>query len=74
MEESEISKIIAIDGHEYFIRTTDHTDMIFYHIHTKDGHELCVISINDEGQWEANCAMDEDLIKKIGTEIESKEL
>ena len=66
-------KEIFIEGEKYVLQQEDHIDQVYYHV-LKDGKELCVIGINENGMWEANNETDEELVRKIGDEIEGKEL
>lgn len=33
----------------------------------------CVIGINEHGEWESNCDLDESVVSSIGTAIEQEE-
>ena len=51
MESPNVIKIpdVKIDSELYTIYSVDYVDQVFYHV-VKDGEELCVISMNDEGR------------------------
>jgi crotonobetainyl-CoA:carnitine CoA-transferase CaiB-like acyl-CoA transferase len=61
---------INVDGQEYKIISEDHKDQVFYHTY-KNGDEICMISLNGDANWEANCDIDNKLVTALGNSIES---
>jgi len=66
-------KEILIKSSIYQIRSLTEIDQIFYDI-SKEGHLQFVLSINHDGEWEANCDIDKDLAREIGERIKALEL
>jgi hypothetical protein len=44
-------------------------DNVLYNIY-KDDQCICTIGINENGEWESNCEMKEELVKQLGNLIE----
>jgi hypothetical protein len=59
---------ITLNNVDYIAKPDQHTDQVFYHIYSKQ-KELCVLSINEFGEWEPNCEFDKDFAAAIGEQI-----
>jgi hypothetical protein len=64
--------IIEIDEEKYFILPQPEKDKTFYRVYREK--LLCVLSHNSEGQWQADCEIDNALVQKIGLKIETEEI
>ena len=63
--------IIEMDEEKYFVLPQPKKDQTFYQVYREK--LLCVL-IRTEGQWQADCEMDNTLIRKIGLKIETEEI
>jgi hypothetical protein len=64
--------IIEIDNDKYFVLSQPKKDQTFYWIYREK--LLCVLSHSTEGQWQADCEIDNSLVQKIGFKIETEEI
>jgi hypothetical protein len=64
--------IIEIDEEKYFCLPQPEKDQTFYQVYREK--LLCVLSYNSEGQWQADCEIDNALVQKIGLKIETEEI
>jgi len=64
--------VVEIDNEKYFVWPQPKEDQTFYQVYREK--LLCILSRNTEGQWQADCEMDNTLIRKIGLKIETEEI
>lgn len=64
--------IVQIDEDKYFILPQPKKDQTFYQVYQEK--LLCVLSRDTEGQWQADCQIDNILLRKIGFKIETEEI
>ena len=62
---------INIDNKVYTVIPLQEEDQMLFEVH--DNKLLCIIGLNEYGEWEANCDFDENIVSKIGEGIEYKE-
>ena len=63
--------IVEIDENKYFVLPQPKKDQTFYQVYRENF--LCVLS-RTEGQWQADCEIDNILVQKIGLKIETEEI
>jgi hypothetical protein len=63
--------IIEIDEEKYFVLPQPKNDQTFYQVYREK--LLCVLS-RTEGQWHADCEIDNTLVRKIGLKIDTEEI
>jgi hypothetical protein len=61
--------IIEIDEEKYFVLPKPKKDQTFYQVYREK--LLCVLS-HTEGKWQADCEIDNTLVRKIGLKIETE--
>jgi hypothetical protein len=64
--------VVEIDNEKYFVLPQPEKDQTFYGVYREK--LLCVLSRNTEGRWQADCEMDNTLVRKIGLKIETEEI
>ena len=64
--------VVEVDNEKYFVWPESKEDQTFYQVYREKF--LCVLSYNLEGQWQADCEMDDALVQKIGRKIETGEI
>ena len=64
--------IIEIDNDQYYVLPQPKKDRTFYQVYQEK--LLCVLSHDTEGQWQADCEIDDALVRKIGFKIETEEI
>jgi hypothetical protein len=64
--------VVEVDNEKYFVLPQPEKDQTFYQIYREK--LLCILSRNSEGQWQADCEMDDALVQKIGLKIENEEI
>jgi hypothetical protein len=63
--------IIEIDDEKYFVLPQPKKNQTFYQVYQEK--LLCVLS-RAEGHWQADCEIDNTLVRKIGLKIETEEI
>jgi hypothetical protein len=64
--------VVEIDNEKYFVLPQPEKDQTFYRVYREK--LLCVLSCNLEGQWQADCEIDNSLVQQIGLKIETEEI
>ena len=64
---------IIINGEDYLVQSQDHIDQVFYHV-SKGGKLYCILSINENAEWESDRHIPQQIINQISNQIEQKEI
>jgi len=64
-------KTISLADGLYQVEALGELDNQVFSIYKDDEH-LATLGINEHGEWEANNRIDPELVKNLGTEIESQ--
>lgn len=62
---------INIEKHEYTIHALEEKEQILYEVYDDD--LLCILSVNENAEWEANNNYQKELVQKFGEAINQHE-
>jgi hypothetical protein len=71
--ESSFKITVALQGKETNLEILPHPDKDHIVYEVSSDSLTCVVGINEHGEWESNCDLDENIVSSIGDAIEKEE-